>query len=53
MEKSKFLSLNLNTNETNNNNSMKKSFNSIAEESEDSTDVKVIQRRTRSLGKLV
>ena len=32
---------------------MKKSFNSIAEESEDSTDVKVVQRRTRSLGKLV
>ena len=51
MEKSKFLSLN--NNNTNNNNSMKKSFNSIAEESEDSTDVKVIQRRTRSLGKLV
>ena len=48
MEKSKFLSLN-----TNNDNSMKKSFNSIAEESEDSTDVKVIQRRTRSLGKLI
>jgi len=51
MEKSKFLSLN--TNNTNNDNSMKKSFNSIAEESEDSTDVKVIQRRTRSLGKLI
>lgn len=51
MEKSKFLSLN--TINTNNNNSMKKSFNSIAEESEDSTDVKAAQRRTRSLGKLV
>jgi serine/threonine protein kinase len=51
MEKSKLLSLN--TINTNNNNSMKKSFNSIAEESEDSTEVKVIQRRTRSLGKLV
>ena len=51
MEKSKFLSLN--TINTNNNNSMKKSFNSIAEESEDSTDIKVAQRRTRSLGKLV
>ena len=51
MEKSKFLSLNAIN--TNNNNSMKKSFNSIAEESEDSTDVKAAQRRTRSLGKLV
>ena len=51
MEKSKFLSLN--TINTNNNNSMKKSFNLIAEESEDSTDIKVAQRRTRSLGKLV
>ena len=51
MEQPKFLSLN--TINSNNNNSMKKSFNSIAEESEDSTDIKVIQRRTRSLGKLV
>ena len=51
MEKSKLLSLN--TINSNNNNSMKKSFNSIAEESEDSTDVKICQRRTRSLGKLI
>ena len=36
-----------------NNTSIKESFNSIIEESEDSTEIKITSRRTKSLGKLV
>ena len=36
-----------------NKNSIKESFNSIIEESEDSMEMKITSRKTKSLGKLV